>query len=82
MLKIQKMLFRDTQSLSDDQKTARQTNLQGITEDAFDLIILAGSGISEYVREIVCRAYSTNVDMSLYVDEDCLLGKYIKLQRS
>ena len=74
------ILLKNTASLSANQQAARQENLDALSEGVFELVVLAGSSISEYVREIIRRAAIASIDMSVYAEEGSLLGRYLKLQ--
>ena len=75
-------LFVDDKNLTTEEKQLRQGNLEALDKGFFELLILAGSSVSEYVRQIITSACMSDIDISLYADEDSLLTRYLHMQQS
>ena len=75
-------IFVDGQNLTTEEKQLRQENLETLDKGFFELLILAGASLSEYVRQIITSACRSDMDISLYADEDSLLTRYLHMQQS
>jgi len=75
-------IFLENKVLSRGDRRARDENLQALNQGLFKLLILAGAGISQYLREIIWHACMSDTDISLYADEDSLLTRYLHMQQA
>ena len=74
-------IFISDERLSPKERQLREANLQALQQGFFELLVLAGSSISEYIRAIVYFACKSDIDISLYSDEDTLLSQYLAMQQ-
>jgi hypothetical protein len=75
-------VFTLDKHLSSEMRQVREANLCALEQGFFELLILAGSGISEYLRTIVRNACLSQIDISLYANEESLLSRYLHMQQS